>query len=202
MWQDNKLKNVVKRNILTEGLKVTYPFLTTRMIDDNGIFIGTSIEDESIIILDRFCKEKYKNSNIAIFGTSDAGKSYFTKLVIIRSFIFYIEQLIIDPEREYKEICEKLNGEYIKLGPKSCNYINIFDIRKEDLEEDIFFDNVIKKVKCFLMLLLGKKYSEKTMPIEDIINKSNEIENIQNLLESNDGNFEIEDVKLELAKVL
>ena len=47
-----------------------------------------------------------------------------------------------------------------------------------------------------------KKYSEKTMPIEDIINKSNEIENIQNLLESNGGNFEIEDVKLELAKVL
>ena len=47
-----------------------------------------------------------------------------------------------------------------------------------------------------------KKYSEKTIPIEDIINKSNEIENIQNLLESNGGNFEIEDVKLELAKVL
>lgn len=47
-----------------------------------------------------------------------------------------------------------------------------------------------------------KKYSEKVMPVEEVINKSNEIENIQNLLENNGGNFDIEDVKLELAKVL
>lgn len=47
-----------------------------------------------------------------------------------------------------------------------------------------------------------KKYSEKVMPIEDIINKSNEIENIQKLVENNGGNFDIEEVKLELAKVL
>lgn len=47
-----------------------------------------------------------------------------------------------------------------------------------------------------------KKYSEKVMPIEDLINKANEIENIQNLIEKNGENFEIEDVKLELAKIL
>ena len=184
MWQDNKLKNVVKRNILTEGIKVTYPFLTTRMIDDNGIFIGTSIEDESILILDRFCKEKYKNSNIAIFGTSGAGKSYFTKLMIIRSFIFDTEQLIIDPEREYKYLCENLNGEYIKLGPKSCNYINIFDIRKEDLEEDVFFDNIIEKVKCFLILILGKKYEDEMSLIEELIVKTYELKGINENKES------------------
>lgn len=47
-----------------------------------------------------------------------------------------------------------------------------------------------------------KKYAEKVMPIEDLINKANEIENIQNLIEKNGGNFEIEESKLELAKIL
>lgn len=47
-----------------------------------------------------------------------------------------------------------------------------------------------------------KKYSEQTMPIEELIMKSNEIENIQNLLENNGGNFEISETNLELSKVL
>ena len=47
-----------------------------------------------------------------------------------------------------------------------------------------------------------KKYAEKVMPIEDLINRANEIENIQNLIEKNGGNFEIEESKLELAKIL
>ena len=47
-----------------------------------------------------------------------------------------------------------------------------------------------------------KKYSEQTMPIEELIAKSNEIENIQKLLENNGGNFEISETNLELSKVL
>ena len=160
-YQNEIIKKQVRRNILTEGIKSTYPFVTTRIFDDGGILIGKSVEDNSLIVVDKFKKEKYKNSNIAIFGTSGAGKSFFTKLMLIRSFIFEIEQLIIDPEREYEEICKNLNGEYIKLGPKSVNYINIFDIREEDLEEELFFENIIEKVKSFLLLILGKEFEKK-----------------------------------------
>ena len=182
--QNEIIKKQVRRNILTNGIKSTYPFITSRIVDEKGILIGKSTEDNSLIIVDKFKKDKYKNSNIAIFGTSGAGKSYFTKTMIIRSFIFDIEQLIIDPEREYENICKNLNGEYIKFGLKSKNYINIFDIREEDLEEEVFFENVIEKVKSFLLLILGKDFEKDIYLIEELIIKTYEKKGINENKES------------------
>ena len=198
-YQNEIIKKQVRRNILTEGIKSTYPFVTTRIFDDGGILIGKSVEDNSLIVVDKFKKEKYKNSNIAIFGTSGAGKSFFTKLMLIRSFIFEIEQLIIDPEREYEEICKNLNGEYIKLGPKSVNYINIFDIREEDLEEEFFFENIIEKVKSFLLLILGKEFENDSYLIEELIIKTYEKKGINSnkdsMYKQSNNNFNMRIIK-------
>ena len=68
---------------------------------------------------------------MCVFGTSGAGKSFFIKLLILRYSYFNTEQFIIDPEREYTKICEKLNGTLIKIGPSSNTYINILEIREE-----------------------------------------------------------------------
>ena len=46
-----------------------------------------------------------------------------------------IEQYIIDPEREYINICNNLEGTLLKIGPASNTYINVFDIRKESIED-------------------------------------------------------------------
>ena len=64
-----------------------------------------------------------------------AGKSFYTKLLILRYKLLGISQYVIDPDREYNNLCKELNGSEIKIGPKSKTYINIFDIRKESLEE-------------------------------------------------------------------
>ena len=63
------------------------------------------------------------------------GKSFYTKLLILRNRILGIEQYIIDPEREYIKICENLGGTLLKIGPTSNTYINVFDIRKESVED-------------------------------------------------------------------
>ena len=56
--QENHIKNMLKRNILTEGLKVTYPFITSRLIDNNGILIGISDDDNSLVVVDKFNTKK------------------------------------------------------------------------------------------------------------------------------------------------
>ena len=56
---------------------------------------------------------------------SGSGKSFFTKLIILRSALFGIEQYIIDPDREYGSLCKKLDGTMIKIGPSSNTKINI-----------------------------------------------------------------------------
>lgn len=63
------------------------------------------------------------------------GKSYYTKLLILRNRILGIEQYIIDPEREYINVCNNLEGTLLKIGPTSSTYINVLDIRKESVEE-------------------------------------------------------------------
>ena len=39
---------------------------------------------------------------------------FYTKLLILRYKLLGIKQYIIDPEREYNNLCEKLNGIQIK----------------------------------------------------------------------------------------
>ena len=120
LMDNNKdIKNIAKRNILGSGIISTYPFISSNLCDDNGIFIGTNIYNNSMILVDRFNKEKYKNANMCIFGTSGAGKSFYTKLLILRYRLLELEQYIIDPEREYIKICENLDGVCIKFGPTS-----------------------------------------------------------------------------------
>ncbi len=63
------------------------------------------------------------------------GKSYYTKLLILRNRLLGIEQYIIDPEREYINICNNLDGTLFKIGPSSETFINVFDIRKESIED-------------------------------------------------------------------
>ena len=162
------LKSVSKRNILTNGLIATYPFISSNICDENGIFIGTNIYNNSIILIDRFNKEKYKNANMCVFGTSGAGKSFYTKLLILRYRIFGLEQYIIDPEREYKKICENLGGVCIKFGPSSNFYINVLDIREDSIEEEKgFLTTKISKLRGFFSLVFGELDEEKVAILEE-----------------------------------
>ena len=86
-----------------------------------------------------------------------AGKSFYTKLLILRCRLLGIEQYIIDPEREYNNLCKNLNGLLLKLGHSSDSYINIFDIREESLEEGEqgYLANKISKLIGFFNLIFG-----------------------------------------------
>ncbi len=118
MENNEDIKDSAKRNILSSGLLATYPFISSTIFDEDGIFIGTNIYNNSLVFIDRYNK-KYKNANMCIFGTSGAGKSFYTKLLILRYKLLGVKQYIIDPEREYNNLCEKLKGVQIKIGPNS-----------------------------------------------------------------------------------
>lgn len=64
------IKNVSKRNILTSSLPATYPFISSSIFDETGIFLGSNIYNDSLVFVDKYDREKYKNSNMCIFGTS------------------------------------------------------------------------------------------------------------------------------------
>lgn len=174
------IKEAAKRNILTTGLLATYPFISSTIFDKNGIFIGTNIYNNSLVFIDRYNTEKYKNANICIFGTSGAGKSFYTKLLILRYKLLGIKQYIIDPDREYNKICEKLKGVEIKLGPTSNTYINVLEIRKESIEdgENGYLAIKISKLIGFFNLIFGELDEEEKALLEEKLIQVYKLKNI------------------------
>ena len=165
------VREVTKRNILTSGLICTYPFISSSIFDENGIFIGTNIYNDSLVFINRYNTLKYKNANMCIFGTSGAGKSFYTKLLLIRNRILGIEQYIIDPEREYEKLCKNIEGTLLKIGPTSNTYVNIFDIRKESIEEEEkgYLATKIPKLIGFFNLIFGEMNEEEKAILEEKI---------------------------------
>mgnify|MGYP004445597665 FL=1 len=165
------IKNSAKRNVLTSSLISTYPFISSSIFDEKGLFIGKNIYNNSLIFVDRYNTEKYKNANMCIFGTSGAGKSFYTKLLILRARLLGIEQFVIDPEREYVNLTKELNGTEIRIGPSSKTYVNIFDIREESLEngEKGYLATKISKLIGFFNLIFGELDEEEKAILEEKI---------------------------------
>lgn len=183
MINHKDIKKASRRNVLTSGLIGTYPFISSSIFDDEGIFYGTNIYNNSLIFIDRYSEEKYKNANMCIFGTSGSGKSFFTKLQILRNRLLGIEQYVIDPDREYTKIAENLEGTVIKIGSSAETYINVLDIRQESIEDEkgylatkisrligffnLIFGNLDEEEKAILEEKIIKCYEEKGITFDD-----------------------------------
>lgn len=115
----------ITRNMDTTSLSTTFPLTSAELSSDTGVLYGINPLNDSFIIFDRFSME---NSNMAIFATSGAGKSYFVKLESLRSLMMGTEVIIIDPEAEYKNLCEAVGGEYITFSYNSPSKVNPFDL--------------------------------------------------------------------------
>lgn len=118
-------KLAITRNMDTTSLATTFPFTTAELSADKGILYGINSQNDSFIIFDRFSLE---NSNMAVFATSGAGKSFFVKLECVRSLMTGTEVLIIDPENEYRDLTNAVGGEYIDFSYSSGTKINPFDL--------------------------------------------------------------------------
>lgn len=189
------IKEGAKRNILTSGLIATYPFISSTIFDEEGIFIGTNIYNNSLVFIDRYNTNKYKNANICIFGTSGAGKSFYTKLLILRYKLLGVKQYIIDPEREYSNLCKELKGTQIKIGPNSDTYINVLDIRKESIEEGEsgYLATKIGKLIGFFNLIFGELNEEEKAIMEE---KLIETYKTKNITFNDDSLYKINDDKI------
>ena len=123
-----------KRNLLTKGAASCYPFTSYEMCDDNGILLGVNKYNSSLIIVDIFNSAVYKNANMAILGTSGAGKTFTMQLMALRMRRKGIPVFIIAPLKghEFHRACANVGGEFIQISPASSHCINVMEIRKVD----------------------------------------------------------------------
>lgn len=136
-------------------LSSIFPFISFDLTSDRGILYGINRHNSSLILFDRFSLENY---NSVTFAKSGAGKSYMTKLEILRSLMFDTEVIVIDPEREYEYLAETVGGRYFNISLSSEHHINPFDLaipREDENPGDILRNNIITLVGLFRIMLGG-----------------------------------------------
>jgi conjugal transfer ATP-binding protein TraC len=145
----------IHQKLNTEPLSSVFPFVSFDLTEDKGILYGVNRHNSSLILFDRFSLPNY---NSITFATSGAGKSYATKLEIIRTLMFDTEVIVIDPEREYEYLAEAIGGRCFNIALSSEHHINPFDLpipTGEETGADVLRANTISLVGLFRIMLGG-----------------------------------------------
>jgi type IV secretory pathway VirB4 component len=153
----------IHQKLNSEPLSSIFPFISSDLTSDKGILYGINRHNSSLVIFDRFSLENY---NSVTFAKSGSGKSYATKLEILRSLMFDTDIIVIDPEREYEFLSETVGGRYFNISLSSDHHINPFDLpmpREDETSEDVLRSNIINLVGLFRLMLGGLTPEEDSM---------------------------------------
>ena len=178
---EHRLYDRSKRNVLTLGAASCYPFTSYEMCDNNGILLGVNKHNNSLIIVDIFDSKVYKNANIAILGTSGAGKSFTMQLMATRMRRKGVQVFIVAPLKghEFHRACSNIGGEFIQISPASKNCINVLQIHKVDKSVDELLDgpgiersllaSKIQRLHIFFSLLIPDMTHEERQLLDDAL---------------------------------
>jgi conjugal transfer ATP-binding protein TraC len=145
----------VHSKLNSSPLSSLFPFTSFDLTSDKGILYGINRHNSSLVLFDRFSLENY---NSIMFAKSGAGKSYATKLEILRTLMFDTEVIVIDPEREYEYMAEATGGRYFKISLNSEHHINPFDLPQPTAGEsaaNVLRSNIIHLVGLFRLMMGG-----------------------------------------------
>ncbi len=145
----------VNSKLNSSPLSSIFPFVSFDLTSDKGILYGVNRHNASLVLFDRFSLENY---NSVIFAKSGSGKSYATKLEILRTLMFDTEVIVIDPEREYEFLSQTVGGRYFNISLNSEHHINPFDLpipREDESSADILRSNIVALVGLFRLMLGG-----------------------------------------------
>ena len=128
--------NVARRNILMSDFIGGFPFGGGGLNDGKGFYLAKDTNG-GIVILDTWKRGLDRtNSNYVVMGTSGVGKSTAVKHILLNEYMRGTKILVIDPEREYKTLCQNLKGDWINVIGKNGQMINPLQIRPVPLDDE------------------------------------------------------------------
>ncbi len=110
------------------SIATAFPFISNSLYMPGGVLEGVTANGEPVVIDD--WSEELDNPHRFIGAITGAGKSYYCKLKITRELLLRrnLQVIVIDPEKEYEDLCRALGGDYIRVAPGSRQHINPFDL--------------------------------------------------------------------------
>lgn len=158
----SKYKRYKLIQLQSEVLAQGFPFVFKRLEDEQGVYLGAS---SSPVFFDPFVRNSRRiNSNMSIFGSSGTGKSFTMKKMILELSTRNVRFFILDPEDEYRELCNNLKGNYIDVagdGKTRINIMQIFPSLKDEEESGCYKD--IAQHRAFLQEFFKTIFNELSM---------------------------------------
>ncbi len=148
-----------------------FPFVSMDLTSEEGILYGINRHSNTLIVFDRFSLE---NANSVVFAKAGSGKSYASKLEILRSLMMGTDVLIIDPENEYEKLANTVGGSFFKISLASENALNPFDIPivpKGEEPGDVFKSHILN-LTGLVKLMLGKVTPEEDALLDRAITET------------------------------
>lgn len=136
-------------------LSSLFPFVSSDLTSNTGILYGINRHNNSLVLFDRFSMENY---NSVIFAKAGSGKSYTTKLEILRSLMLGVDIMVIDVEKEYEYLAEAVDGRHFNISISSKHHINPFDLpapREDESPENVLRSHIINLIGFFRILFGG-----------------------------------------------
>jgi type IV secretory pathway VirB4 component len=150
----------LRRAFDTEALAASFPFAAADPPAEDGVLYGLA-PSGAPILLDRFARDNY---NTVLLARSGAGKSYLAKLEALRLLFEGVQVFIIDPEDEYRRLCQAVSGVYLPLAGEDAVALNPLEVparggRQALAERALFLAELVE-------LLLGQLASEELPALE------------------------------------
>lgn len=145
-----EIMQIGARNMTMETLAASYPFVYSGLNDGEGVLLGTD-KSGGIVLVDFWIRQGDRtNTNMTVMGRPGVGKSATVKKILLDEYKRGAKIIIIDPEREYKEMCEKLDGDWIDCGGGIKGRINPLQARNVPLDDDeeedkIYPENIVQR---------------------------------------------------------
>ena len=141
---DPDIERKARRNALTSGVAAAFPFASYELSDHNGIFLGLNLYNRSPVFLDPYDDYKYTNGNWWIGGSTGAGKTVTLQCLGGRLRQQGKRVIIIAPKKghEFRPLCEKLGGLYLRMSPSSKDCPNLMAIRRKSLDSYAKLKNI------------------------------------------------------------
>jgi type IV secretory pathway VirB4 component len=171
------IKDAGARNMPAETVAASFPFTASGINDGSGVVLGRD-RDGGLVLVDIWRRGGDRtNSNWTILAKPGAGKSFTAKMLLLREYIQGSRIIIIDPEREYKDMCRKLGGVWINCtgGEGKINplQVRLRPVEEEEEKEDTSFQSPlalhIQTLRTFFSLYLRDLTDTEKAALEDAL---------------------------------
>lgn len=145
------------RGIQTTSLAAYFPFISSDLQDDGGIYLGYGQRPAFVNFFRR--DSERQNSNMVIIGRSGSGKSFAAKTLLANLAADDSKIFVLDPEYEYKTLANSLGGKIVDVGNGSKARFNPFHVFMEleaddDASQASTFETHLQFLEEFFRLVL------------------------------------------------